>query len=240
MAQPVLVVRTGSPIEPIRSAGGEYDDWFRRRMSNFDIDPVTWDAMHDAAPPAGPWAAVVITGSAASVHDREPWSERCGIWCAQQVLDGVPVFGVCYGHQLLAHALGGRTGVNPGGAEYGVFDVEVLHDDPLFTGLGESFPVYQLHFDAVLEMPEGARSLARSGRTAVQAMAIGPRTRTVQWHPEFDIAYVDFAIRRRAAQLEARESGGAARALETIRAVPVAAQALHNFLEHVARIPRRS
>ncbi|MFT4626873.1 MAG: GMP synthase (glutamine-hydrolyzing) [Myxococcota bacterium] len=236
MSHPVLIVRTGAPIASLGTPT-DYDPWFAGRMAAFDVDVHAWDAQRGApAPEHLDWAAVLITGSAASVHDREEWSERAGAWCVRALNAGVPILGVCYGHQLLAHALGGRSGPNPNGPEYGMGLVEVLVDDPLFDA--DRFQSYQLHFDVVREVPDGARVLARSQTTDVQAMAIGDRCRTVQWHPEFDAAYVRGAIERRRSLLEPYGDDFVDRNVASIVELPDGGGAIARFLEHIAGVPR--
>jgi GMP synthase (glutamine-hydrolysing) len=205
-------------------------------MQGFDVTIEAWDAHRGApAPDTLDWAAILITGSAHAVHDRHDWSERAGAWCAEAVARDVPVLGVCYGHQLLAHALGGRTGPNPNGPEYGMGDVEALVDDPVLGG--SRFSTYELHFDAVLEPPPDAVILARSARTEIEAMALGPRCRTVQWHPEFDATYVRGAIERRRALLAPHRVDVDA-FIDQIVELPEGGGAIGRFLEHIAGLPR--
>jgi len=100
---------------------------------------------------------------------------------------GVPVLGICYGHQLLAKVLGGRVGRAPRG-EFGPTIVEVLEEDTILRGLPGRLRVWMSHNDAVLEPPPGARVLARSPGSPVAAFELqrpgGPRVYGVQWHPE--------------------------------------------------------
>ncbi|WP_251265687.1 glutamine amidotransferase-related protein, partial [Enterobacter hormaechei] len=69
---------------------------------------VVVDVEHGGAlPDPHAFAGVLVTGSAAFVTDHAEWSERSAAWLRQTAHAGLPVFGICYGHQLLAHALGG-------------------------------------------------------------------------------------------------------------------------------------
>ncbi len=143
----------------------------------------------DALPDPTSIAAVVLTGSSAMVSAAEAWSERTAGWLRAAVAAGTPVLGICYGHQLLAHALGGRVGVNPRGREIGTVLVETLpaaRGDALLGELPARFPMQATHVESVLELPEGATLLAASSGDPHQAFCAGPRAWGVQFHPEFD------------------------------------------------------
>jgi GMP synthase (glutamine-hydrolysing) len=143
------------------------------------------EALPDAAAPAG----VVVTGSSALVTDREDWSERTGAWLADVLEAGTPLLGICYGHQLLAHALGGRVDHNPLGREIGTIRLELAPAaaaDPLLGVLGDAESVHATHVQSVTELPPGARRLASSRGDPNQAFALGERAWGVQFHPEFD------------------------------------------------------
>ena len=125
-------------------------------------------------------AAVVLSGGPASVYaDGAPSIDPA-------LLDaGVPVFGICYGFQLMADALGG-TVARTGTAEYGGTTLEVTeHDAALFGGLPESLSVWMSHGDAVTEAPPGFRVTARTAATPVAAFEDRERRLAgVQFHPE--------------------------------------------------------
>jgi GMP synthase (glutamine-hydrolysing) len=125
-------------------------------------------------------AAVVLSGGPASVYaDGAPSIDPA-------LLDaGVPVFGICYGFQLMADALGG-TVARTGTAEYGGTALEVTeHDTALFGGLPESLSVWMSHGDAVTEAPSGFRVTARTAATPVAAFEDRARRLAgVQFHPE--------------------------------------------------------
>ncbi len=134
-------------------------------------------------------AGVIITGSHAMVTKRLPWSERAAQWLRDAVSRGVPVLGICYGHQLLAHAHGGTVGNNPRGSELGTVEVareEEAGTDRLLSVLPAAFPAHESHTQSVLSLPPGAVRLASNGWDANQAFRIGARAWGVQFHPEFD------------------------------------------------------
>jgi GMP synthase (glutamine-hydrolysing) len=149
--------------------------------------------------------AVVVTGSAAMVTSREPWSERTAAWLCETVEVKTPVLGICYGHQLLAHALGGRVEDNPHGRHIGTVDVtltDAAEDDPLFNGFGPVLHLPVSHRQSVAELPAGARALATAERDPNHAFAFGERAWGVQFHPEFDADIVRGYIDERRALIE--------------------------------------
>lgn len=132
-------------------------------------------------------AGFVLTGSSASVTERAPWMLRFEGYLRACVALGVPMLGVCFGHQILAQALGGAVAKNPLGREIGTREVTVGEgvEDPIFSGLGSTFHVSTTHVDTVAKLPAGARVLARTALEPHAAYAL-PKVRCVQFHPEID------------------------------------------------------
>ncbi|MGQ4555283.1 glutamine amidotransferase-related protein [Halobellus sp. GM3] len=131
-----------------------------------------------------PYDAVVVSGSQTAVYDREPWMETL----AELVRDlhelGVPMLGVCWGHQFLAQSLGGCVAAMDA-YELGYRRIERYDDSPLFAGLPGEFVAFETHSDEVLRLPPGAVELA-GNETSCQAFSLGP-TFGVQFHPEYDL-----------------------------------------------------
>jgi GMP synthase (glutamine-hydrolysing) len=209
--KPLLVVKCGRTLASLRERRGDYEDWILARMEVPRARARVADAPEgDPLPDPGSVAAVVLSGSSAMVSAREGWSERTAGWLREAVAAGTPVLGICYGHQLLAHALGGRVGPNPRGREIGTVWVETLaaaRGDPLLGGLPARFPMQATHVESVLELPPGAALLATSSGDPHQAFSAGPRAWGVQFHPEFDAdairAYLE--ARREALRGEGRD-----------------------------------
>lgn len=187
-AKPILILKTGEALPPVKAAWGDFEGWIAnglgRRLAPGEVEVA---AVHlgDPLPSPERIAGVVITGSVSMVSDREPWSERAAAWLADLVAaDAAPALGICYGHQLLAHALGGEVGANPNGREMGTVDVHLMADPPLF-GAGV-FRGHTSHLEAVLRPPRGARVLARTALDPHSVLRYGPRQWGTQFHPEFD------------------------------------------------------
>ncbi|WP_100639946.1 glutamine amidotransferase [Marinobacter salexigens] len=201
----VAILKTGSTYPSIEAQFGDFEQWFLRGLSP-NLDVTVFNAQADELPsnPAD-WDGIVITGSPAMVSDREPWSERAAEWLSRAVDKSIPMLGVCYGHQLLAHALGGEVGYHPEGRESGTRKVELIasaQDDPLFRDMPSVFNAQLTHMQSVLSLPPGAVLLGRNEFEPHQAFRVGERAWGVQFHPEFSSAVMKAYLTVQAPALE--------------------------------------
>jgi GMP synthase (glutamine-hydrolysing) len=203
----IALIKTGGTIDEIRARYGDFEDWFARGTGISDLLQI--DVFrHQPLPDPQNLRAIIITGSSAMVSTREDWSERTAKWLKMAVLSDIPVLGVCYGHQLLAHALGGRSGPNPAGRQIGTVKAQLTEEatkDPLLGYLGHSFMVQSSHSEAVLELPPGAQRLATSPLDDNFSIRFAEKAWGVQFHPEFSGVVMSEYIRLRAQAL--REEG---------------------------------
>ncbi|EMA42827.1 type 1 glutamine amidotransferase [Halococcus saccharolyticus] len=153
---------------------------FRREL---DADLAEF-AVRDDVPDTFAFDGAVVPGSRASVYWDEPWIDPLVEWVGTAVERGLPVLGVCFGHQVLAAALGG-TVEDMGSYEIGYRDVEV-GDDPLFAGVESPATVFTTHSDTVTELPPGAEQIAANDY-GVHGFRVGHAV-GVQFHPEYDPA----------------------------------------------------
>jgi GMP synthase (glutamine-hydrolysing) len=210
----ILVVKTGSTVPSVRRRRGDFEDWIAAGLGCAISDLCVVPVHEGGTLPEDPTeaAGVVVTGSPALVSEREPWSVRAGAWLAAATLAEVPVLGICYGHQLLAQALGGRVGANPRGRSIGTVTVEFSSaavDDPLLGRLagpgagplGGKGRFHVTHLESVLELPAGAELLAASPTDPHHAFRMGARAWGVQFHPEFDADVLRGYVAERAEDL---------------------------------------
>ena len=205
---PIIIVKTGEAVPAARSLGGDFEDWFVAGLGPDRVEArvvrVDRGETLPDVPALSPDAAVLVTGSPAMVSHRLDWSERSAAWLAEAHRAGHPMLGVCYGHQLLAHALGGRVGPNPAGRRLGRAElVEVELDDALLGRFTPGTAFHVSHVEAVLEPPPGARVVARAAHDPHHALHFGGRSWGVQFHPEFDRAVMRAYIESRADALRA-------------------------------------
>ncbi|AVS72900.1 glutamine amidotransferase [Paracidovorax cattleyae] len=187
---PIVIARTGGTFPALRTRLGDFEDWVRAGLGGTAAPVLTIDAARgDGMPEPASIAGVVVTGSHAMVTDQAPWSEALGGWIARAVALQTPVLGICYGHQLLAHALGGEVADHPGGWEIGTVDVGTVPDatgsDALFAGLPAAFDAQVVHRQSVRRLPAGAVRLAGNAFEPHQAFRVGHCAWGVQFHPEF-------------------------------------------------------
>src|SRR3990172_2680898 len=123
--------------------------------------------------------ALILSGGPASVYDEGAPHPDPAVWSG-----GIPVLGICYGLQLMAHELGGQV-VPATLREYGAASIEVTAGDGLFAGLEPRQPVWMSHGDSILRAPPGFHETARSGSTPFAGLADPQRgLHGTPFHPE--------------------------------------------------------
>jgi GMP synthase (glutamine-hydrolysing) len=153
---------------------------FRRELA---ADLVEYDVTDGDLPDTFDFDGCVVSGSRASVYWDEPWIADLEAWVREAIDQELPFLGVCFGHQLLAHALGGT--VRPMDEyEIGYRTVEHDGETKILDGVSEEFTVFTTHSDHVVEIPPGAVQFAENDY-GIHGFRRG-NVYSVQFHPEYD------------------------------------------------------
>ncbi len=235
---PFLILQTGEPAPSLRRYGS-FSHWIRIAAGLGQDEVVVCRVLEgDALPRREGFAGVLISGSGAMVTERLDWSERSAAWLHDAAHAGMPLFGICYGHQLLAHALGGRVDWNPHGREIGTVQIDCCAsaaEDPLFASMRPSFLAHATHMQSVLGLPSGACCLARSKLDDCHGFRWGEQVWGVQFHPEFGTRLMHGYIAARADKLR-HEGIDQAAIARTVAAAPRARGLLRHFVRHARRV----
>lgn len=218
MPAPRLLVIEGNTAD-LRArqvaAGGQimsdgYADLLRRLLPEAVVD-ICYPADPGANLPIGgleSYDGVAITGSALNVYDGGPEIER-QIELTREVLKSkTPLFGSCWGLQVITVAAGGTVRANPKGREIGVARRIALtsagREHPMYAGKASVFDAVTVHLDEVETMAPGTTVLAANAQSGVQAAEIkvgGAVAWAVQYHPEFSLADMAAIVRRYGSRL---------------------------------------
>lgn len=232
----ILIIKTGSTYPEIEAKHGDFDAWFRREAVPIGVDITVWDAVNDPEPDnPGQFQGIVITGSPAMVSDRAQWSESAAQFVSRAAAVEIPLLGVCFGHQLLAYALGGIVDYHPQGREIGTLPVSLMasaKEDILLANLPPHFSAHLTHMQSVIQLPPNAIRLASSQHEATQAFRVGRNAWGVQFHPEFTPGIMQAYVDRLSPRLQ-EEGFPVQQIRDALHDTPHATQILRRFVRLV-------
>jgi GMP synthase-like glutamine amidotransferase len=190
----VTILETGRAPGRLSEDFPRYPDMFVEMLSKADPG-LSFEsiALVDGASPPDPAAceAVLITGSPSGVYDNTPWMDPLRAFVREAFATGTPMIGVCFGHQVIADAMGGIVRKSEKGWGVGRHTYEILERPGWMADAGPALSLAVSHQDQVITPPKGAKTLARSAHTehAMLAYADAP-VMSVQGHPEFSDTFV--------------------------------------------------
>jgi GMP synthase-like glutamine amidotransferase len=197
-----------------------YPEMFASLLASAD-DRISFEtvALVDGArlPAPARCEAVLITGSPWGVYDSTPWMDPLRAFVRKAADEKTPMVGVCFGHQIIADALGGDVRKSPNGWGVGRHTYEITQTRPWMLNAGASFSLSVSHQDQVMTPPKEAVTLARSQHTEHAMLAYGSSPIiSVQGHPEFSDAFVSalYGARRGKSLTDAQADA----AIESLRA----------------------
>jgi len=231
-ADPVYLIKTGNTFPHAAQQAGDFEHWILAGLGLPLQQVRVLDARHvDTLPSPETCAGVITTGSHAMVTEDLPWMKRLQDWVTHLVSAEVPYLGICFGHQILAQAMGGRVDFHPQGREIGTVEIALRpasESDPLFSGMPSQFPAQAIHAQSVRALPPNAIHLAGNTFEPTHAFRVGRRAWGVQFHPEFTPQHMALYVDHLSEHL--RQNGqNPERIRQQLSATPESATVLHRF-----------
>ena len=183
------ILQTGRAPDALIETSGDYDQMFRTLLGGHGFEFETYAVLDGVFPEnadsADGW---LITGSRFGVYEDHNWIPPLEQLIRDIHAKGLPMVGICFGHQIIAQALGGKVEKYDGG--WAVGRVEYQQD-------GRTIAMNAWHQDQVTELPDGARVLGGNAFCTNGILEYGDNIWTVQPHPEFKSDFVGGLIEKR-------------------------------------------
>jgi GMP synthase (glutamine-hydrolysing) len=232
----IYILKTGDTFEHIKAKYGDFEDWILKHITSSSVKIKTVNVpKEESLPLVEECAGVIITGSHAMVSDELIWSLKLEKYLQNLKEEQIPMLGICYGHQLLAKALGGESKNNPKGKEVGTAVISFTCkdcEDTLFSTVPTIFWAHTTHMQTATVLPQGSVSFASSQIDNNHIVKFAKNVWGVQFHPEFDEEIMREYIKAQEESLK-KEGLNVQKLLEAVKPTPWANSVLDNFVEFV-------
>lgn len=203
------ILETGFVPEDMQGEFKSYPAMFEKMLGAVDpsLQFESWSVLIDQFPAsindADAW---IITGSKHGVYENLPWMVRLQALLRDIVGAGIPVFGVCFGHQILAAALGGTVVKSDRGWGIGVHEYTLANDAPQWVhNAPSSMKLHAFHQDQVVQLPANAKVWASSDFCPYAGLSYGDNAASIQPHPEFSHDYENALLQSRRGDIIAED-----------------------------------
>lgn len=186
----LYILKTGDTFESTKKELGDFEEWIikvlktpKKQIKTIDI------AKHQTLPNLTSAKGFIITGSHSMVSEELEWSLKLEKYIKNIYQKNIPLLGICYGHQLIAKALGGKSNFNKKGKEIGSVKIKKLFqskNDPILKNIPMKFYAHETHYQSAIKLPRSAIVLAKNTHEKHQAVRYSKTIWGVQFHPEFD------------------------------------------------------
>lgn len=179
--------------EPLRSVHGDYAEMYSTLLqaAGAEFELKSWAAHAGELPSSSEVCdAWIISGSRASVFEDRPWIVSLLEFVRETHATGVPQVGICFGHQVLAQALGGQVERAAGGWGLGNIELTLRDRAAIPLNVPDHPRLFMAHQDQVIKLPPGAAWLAEAPHCPHAMFALGASALGVQPHPEFSVEFM--------------------------------------------------
>jgi GMP synthase-like glutamine amidotransferase len=220
--------------ERLRHLGGTYRDMFQALLEpHLPGARYTWFDAVKGELPSTPDAcdAYLCTGSRYSAYEERDWIVALKDYVRRLHEARKPFVGVCFGHQILAEALGGSVEAAGQGWGVGIHEMRVIASEPWMQPPQEDCKLQYMHGDQVERLPPDSVVLASAPHCPVAMFRVGETMLGIEGHPEFPAAYVEALIRARMDRIGHARAQAALASLDQKADDGVVAQWMANFLK---------
>jgi GMP synthase-like glutamine amidotransferase len=181
-------------IPELKPRFGDYYDFFSRLFKNysskivldiFDIQHGIFPKNHDA------YAGFISTGSGSSVYDNKPWIKNFKAYVQKLDQQKIKFIGICFGHQMIAEALGGKCNKTNKGWGIGVKEVVIHQKQKWMKPELDSYRLLFSHQDQITQLPKDGMVIGGNDHCPYSMITVGDHFLGIQAHPEFTPAYTD-------------------------------------------------
>lgn len=183
------ILQTGQSPDALAPTAGDYPDMFMRLLADQGLEFRTWRVLDmDLPADVHECDGWLITGSRFGVYEDHAFIKPLEDFIRRAYAAGVPMVGICFGHQIIAQAMGGRVEKYQGGWSVGPTEYDFG---------GQTLRLNAWHQDQVIEKPANAEVAGCNDFCRNAALVYGDRMFTVQAHPEFKSDFVDGLMKTR-------------------------------------------
>jgi GMP synthase-like glutamine amidotransferase len=220
-------------LERFRQIAGDYcdmfDELFKRLAPDFTLRP--FDVSKGDFPLSlDACDAYLVTGSRFSAYDDVDWIHTLKNFARQIYEANTPFIGICFGHQIMAEALGGKVARAEAGWGVGVRNIEVIKPEAWMRPEKSNCKLQYMHQDQVEQLPENAVVIGRSDHCPVAMFRAGDSMLGIQAHPEFPKAYSEALLIDRVARVGEERVAAARASLQEDTDEPVVTRWIVEFL----------